>query len=467
MSYHEVMNRARAAQAQWKQQTVSARLVHIRTMRRQLVEDLDHWLNVFAEETKKTPTDALTSELLLFTNACLFYEKRAKKILKTRKVSTPLQFFGQQSWVAQEAYGVVLIISPWNFPLQLSMIPLISALIAGNAVVLKPSEHVPLLNQKIAEWLQRCGLPKHIVQIIEGDGTTGAQLIDAKPDKVFFTGGGVAGRKVYERAAQHLIPVDLELGGNDPMIVCADAHLERAARAAIWGGFMHSGQVCVGVERVYVHRSLYEPFVRRVVELTRQLRQGTTADDDLGGMTTDVGFARVKNLLDEAVAQGAVIECGGYSEHVQAPYFPPTVVTAVHDEMKIVQEETFGPILSITPVASDEEALQRANGGAYGLNGYIFTRDLDKARRMAAALVTGNVYINGVIVNISNMHLPFGGAKASGFGRYHGAAGLLTFCQAKSLMIDRGTSSDTTFWFPYNHKKATWLKRFLRWLGSR
>jgi acyl-CoA reductase-like NAD-dependent aldehyde dehydrogenase len=282
---------------------------------------------------------------------------------------------------------------------------------------------------------------------------------------VFFTGGAAVGRKVYEKAARLMIPCDLELGGNDALIVCGDANLERAARAAVWGGFFHSGQVCVGVERVYVVESLYERFVERVVELTKTLRQGVQADDDLGGMTTTHGFHRVKQMVEEAVQLGAKIRVGGLLEDSQESlYYPPTVLTDVDDEMAIVKEETFGPVLCIMPVKDEAEAIVRTNRSPYGLNSYIFSRDVQKAMRIAAALESGNCYINDVITNISNMNLPFGGVKASGIGRYHGAEGLYTFSHVKSVMVDRGRKNNKFTWFPYSSQRLQWLSNILRWL---
>jgi acyl-CoA reductase-like NAD-dependent aldehyde dehydrogenase len=363
--------------------------------------------------------------------------------------------------------GVVAIISPWNFPVQLSLIPLISAVIAGNAVILKPSENTPRINQIIENLLNRCGFPHNLIQVVHGAGDVGEQLIDARPDKVFFTGGSFVGQKVYERAARCMIPCDLELGGNDAMIVCRDANLERAARAAVWGGFLHSGQVCISVERVYVEAPLYEAFVERVVELTGQLRQGLSTEHDLGGMTTTTGFQKVRAALKEAVEMGAKIRIGANPDHLTEPFFPPTVVTDVNEQMSIINEETFGPVLCVVPVRDEQEAVERTNASRYGLNSYIFSRDLKKAQTIAAALETGNCYINDVITNIGNMHLPFGGVKASGIGRYHGAEGLYTFCHTKSVMVDKGKTANKFSWFPYNERRFQMFRKLLNWLYGR
>jgi acyl-CoA reductase-like NAD-dependent aldehyde dehydrogenase len=461
------MTLAREAQRIWRTFSVKQRLQFIKQLRIKVVEASNQWIEIFAEETNKTPTDTLSGDVFMIAGACKFYEKHAISMLRPQSKRTPLEFFGQTSYVTYDPLGVVLVIAPWNFPLQLSLIPLISALIAGNAVILKPSEYTPRINARIEQLLQSCGFPQHLVQLIHGDGAVGEMLIDARPDKVFFTGGGFVGQKVYERAARHMIPCDLELGGNDAMIVAADANLERAAKAAVWGAFMNSGQVCIGVERVYVQRTLYEPFVERIVQLTQELRQGTSAEHDVGGMSTQAGFEKVRSVVELAVQQGAKVLLGGYRNDVQAPYFPPTVLVDVNEQMHVVKEETFGPVLSIMPVDSEEEAVARINAGRYGLNSYIFSRDLTRARRLAEQLQTGNCYINDVITNIGNMYLPFGGVKASGLGRYHGAEGLYTFCNSKSVMVDKGRSNSKFNWFPYSAKRLSWFQKMLNWLYGR
>jgi acyl-CoA reductase-like NAD-dependent aldehyde dehydrogenase len=461
------MQFARAAQRIWRGVPIEQRLQYIKKLRIQAVSESTEWIELFAEETKKTPTDTLSSDFFMFANACKFYEKHARSILSSRKKPTPLEFFGQKSYVTYNPVGVVLVISPWNFPLQLSLIPLVSALIAGNAVLLKPSEHTPRINERIEKLLNSCGFPKHLVQVIHGDGKIGEMLIDAIPDKVFFTGGSYVGQKVYERAAQRMIPCDLELGGNDAMIVCADSHLERAARAAVWGGFMHSGQVCIGVERIYVHRTIYEAFVSRVVQLTGELRQGISAEHDLGGMTTMAGFEKVRETVNDAIGLGATVLIGGMSDDVQAPFYPPTVLVDVNEQMRVVKEETFGPVISIMQVDNEQEAVERINQGLYGLNSYIFSSDMKKARHLAEQLETGNCYINDVITNIGNMHLPFGGVKASGLGRYHGAEGLYTFCNSKSIMIDKGRAAGKFNWFPYSGRRLAMFQKLMYWLYGR
>ncbi len=461
---HDIMNQARVAQQKWRAIPLKQRLTYITQLRKSLVQNMDQWVEIFREETKKTPTDTLTTEILFTANAFRYYEKHAASILKTKRKPTPWQFFGQKSYVSYEPYGVVAVISPWNFPMQLSIVPVMSALIAGNSVILKPSEYTPRINQALELWISQSGLPEHVIQFAHGDGQVGELLIDAKPDKVFFTGGTFAGNKVYERAARHLIPCDLELGGNDAMIVLHDAHVERAAAAAVWGAFLHSGQVCISVERVYVHQSIAEDFLNKAIEQTLQLKQGLSEDDDLGGMTTQIGWEKVKRNVEQAIADGAVQLTGDIRKDAKLPFYPPTILSEVQDHMAIVQKEVFGPVLSVMTFDTEDEVIARVNQSPYGLNAYVFSRDIEKAKRLVNQLHVGNAYINDVIMNIANMHLPFGGVKQSGFGRYHGADGLHTFTQSKSMMVDRGKLSRQMNWFPYHQRNYRVLKKIIKWL---
>ncbi|WP_099520946.1 aldehyde dehydrogenase family protein [Paenibacillus sp. BIHB 4019] len=459
---------ARAAAPGWRALPVRDRMQPIRFVRQLLVRDLDEWIALLGQEAGKTPMDALTTDLLTVIQAIAYYEKNTAKLLRSRRVRTPLWLAGSSSHIAYEPCGVAAIIAPWNFPLQLTLIPALAAAAVGNTVLLKPSEKLPLLSKRIAALIEEAAFPPGVLQLVEGGQAEAERLIDARPDKLWFTGSEAAGRSVLARAGAQLIPCVLELGGKDPMIVCADAHIERAARAAVWGAFLHSGQVCISVERVYVHESIYAAFLAAVVAYTRELRQAEGGSwSEIGALATEEGWHKVKRLLDDAVAKGASIAAGGLPPGAEPPLFPPTVLTGVTEEMQLMQEEIFGPLLPIMAFQSEDEVIRLANASPYGLSASIFTANRKKGLALAARLETGSCSINDVVRHIGNMHLPFGGVKASGFGRAHGEEGLLAFCRSKSVMVNAGRSSSQINWFPYREQAFSGLKQAIGYMYGR
>lgn len=463
----QTMKLARSALTDWKDWPVAERLKVLGRLRRLLVRDMQLWIDVLQQEAHKTPMDTLTTDLMTTASAIAYYEKHAKRMLRARKVSNTLLYLGAKSYYIYEPYGVVAVIAPWNFPLQLSLVPAITALAAGNTVILKPSDKVPQTNALLDRMLLEAGFPAGVIQVVQGSISTVEALIDACPNYIFFTGGIAAGRSVLKRAANYGIPCGMELSGKDAMIVCADAHIERAARAAVWGGFTHSGQVCVGVERIYVQEDVYRTFVDAVVLHLKQLVQSATGWADIGGMTVDDGWHRVKLQLEDAIAKGATIEAGGLLTGAVPPLFPPTVLTGVTAEMLVMREEIFGPLLPILTYRDEAEAVAMANDSIYGLSASIFTRDILRGEKLARQLETGSCAINDVVRHVGNMSLPFGGVKASGFGRSHGEEGLLAFCRTKSITASSGRRSGEINWFPYKQESFEWLLKGMRWMYGR
>jgi acyl-CoA reductase-like NAD-dependent aldehyde dehydrogenase len=446
---------ARAAFPAWRTLTVEARLSYFRKLRLLIVERMDEIADVIAKETGKVPFEALATEVMPVLESLRHLEKHARGSLAPRKVRTPLLFAGKRSYVSYQPRGVVVVISPWNFPLQLSMIPVLSAAVAGNSVILKPSEFTPKTGQLMADLFRAAGWPDGVVQVVLGDKAQGAALVDASPDYIFFTGSERTGRLVQTAAAARLIPTTLELGGKDPMIVFADAPLDRAVHAALWGGLLNSGQVCMSVERVYVERPIYPRFVERLVAEAAHLRQGLSTDDDVGRMTTEMQVEIVRDHVRDALTQGAKLEAGHAPEQWSVETdrtIAPMVLTGVTHEMKLMREETFGPVLPVMPFDTEEEAIAFANAGNYGLSASVWSRDVARGQRVAGQLVSGNVLVNDVVITISNQNLPFGGEKASGLGRYHGVDGIRNFCIQTSTMVDSGKRLREVAWFPYRGK---------------
>jgi acyl-CoA reductase-like NAD-dependent aldehyde dehydrogenase len=458
-----IMEKARKAFLYWSQVPVSERVKYLKKMRKYILEQGENLAKEIVTDTGKPLLEAYLTEIFTVMDFLKYYEKYAEKFLKTKRKKTPVALLGKKSYVQYRPMGVIAIISPWNYPFQLSMVPVISALIAGNAVILKPSEVTAYTGLTIEKVLKATEFPDGVVQVLHGGKAVGQALVDAKPDKIFFTGSTATGKKIMASAAQNLIPVELELGGKDPMIIFEDANLERAVNGAIWGAFTNAGQVCMSVERVYVQEKIYDEFVDRVVKKTKELRNGTGLEAEIGYMVSPEQVKIVKEHLDEAVEKGAKILTGGKIIE-GSMIIPPTVIVNVSHGMKIIDHETFGPILPIMPFKTEDEAINLANSSTYGLNASVWSNDLARARRVANRIESGNICINDVIVSVANPHLPFGGIKESGMGRYHGAEGLYTFCHITSLIEDPGKKNKEINWYPYSVKKFklfTHLSRFL------
>ncbi|MGM9929816.1 MAG: aldehyde dehydrogenase family protein [Bacillus sp. (in: firmicutes)] len=439
---------------EWSQLSVSERLVYFNNLRKVLLRRLEETTDVVSSSTGKVKLDALASDIMPVLDFLLYADKEAPSLLKRRSVTTPIFFFGKKSFIEYMPMGTVLVISPWNYPFQLSMVPILSAIVSGNTVIVKPSEVTPYVGAWMEKLFKEALFPEGVVQFAHGGKEIGSALVERKPHYIFFTGSVATGKIIAQQAANKLIPVTLELGGKDPMIVCYDANLERAAKAAVWGAFTNSGQVCMSVERLYVDERIYEPFLQAVKKEVSLLSQGISKDDDIGSMTYSTQVEIVKKQIDEALEQGAVLQTGRQpSEWEEGNHFiQPMVLTNVTDEMKIVCEETFGPVLPIMTFKSEEEAIERANNSEYGLNASVWSNDVHKAEKLASKLISGAVMINDVIVSVANHHLPFGGAKQSGIGRYHGEQGLRMFCYEKAIMVDSGKKENELQWYPYRGK---------------
>jgi acyl-CoA reductase-like NAD-dependent aldehyde dehydrogenase len=450
---HAAVARARAAFPGWRDTPLRDRLRLLLRLNPILQAEADALASTISTDTGKPLLESLVMELLTIPVALDYYAAKAPAFLERRRVRTPLVFQPRRSYVEYAPMGVIAVIAPWNYPFQLAMLPTLSALIAGNTVVLKPSEVTPLVGKMMAELFERLGLPPGVVEVCPGDGQTGAALCAGDVDKIFFTGSVATGRNVMASAATRPIPVELELGGKDPMIVCHDAPVERAARAAAWGGLVNAGQMCISVERVYVVDAVYDAFVDALTRQMRRIRVGPPEDHaDMGPLTFAPQLETITRQLEDAVRHGARIVLGG--EPIAGPgrYFAPTLVVDVRDDMALMREETFGPVIPVMRVRDEAEALERANAHEYGLTGSIWTRDTARGLALASRLEVGHALVNDVLTSVGNIALPFGGIKRSGIGRYHGADGLRTFCNQKSIMVSRGLVPYEPFWFPYAGK---------------
>ncbi len=458
------VERARKAQPGWAQLGFDGRGRYLRRAVQVLLERQDEFVATISRDTGKPTVEALSAELIPACDALEFYAKRARRTLADRVV--PLHLMKTKKLrISYHPHGVVGIITPWNFPFLLALNPTVQALVAGNAVILKPSEVTPFSGRLVEELFQAVGLPEGVFSCLTGDGETGAALVEAGVDKVSFTGSVRTGRRVAEACARQLVPCTLELGGKDPMIVCADADLERAANGAVYGAFANAGQVCVSTERVYVMDEIADRFIARVVEKTAELRQGVGGEIDVGPITWPNQLEVIERHLEDARAKGARVLAGGRrNPNYPGLFFEPTVLVDVTQDMLVMREETFGPVMPIVRVRDEEEALRLANDSRYGLNANVWTRDKRKGLRLAKALESGCVVVNDCMITYGIPESPFGGVKESGWGRVNGELGLKAQCRVQSIVVDRFGSKAEPIWYPYDSRKTRRLRRLMRFV---
>ncbi len=449
--------RARAAQREWGQLPLETRCKRVRRFAEVLMDRTEEVIDLLVKEMGKTRQEALGMEILVVADLTRYFCKHAPKQLAPEAI--PLHLMKQRaSYLHYVPRGVIGVIAPWNFPFSIPMSETIMALIAGNGVVLKPSEITPLIALKAKELLDAAGIPTDLVQIVTGRGGAGAALIDAGIDFCVFTGSVATGKKVAAACGERLIPCTLELGGKAPAIVCADADLDRTVGGLVWGAFANSGQVCASVERVYAVEAIHDQLVERIVAETTALRQGDgDTEVDVGAMAWDRQVEHVAGLVDKAVAAGATVACGGTRPAGRGQFYPPTVLTGVRQDMDVARKEIFGPVMPIIKVRSEEEALALANDSHLGLTAYVFSRDVARARRLGERLEAGTVMINDVLSSFAFPETPWGGVKQSGIGRTHSVIGLRDLCETRHVNYDRIKMGREIWWYPYKTKTFGFL----------
>ncbi len=458
--------RARAAQTAWAKLSYEDRARFILRAREIVLDQIDDIAKLISRETGKPVTEAIAMEIVPGLDLMHYFAANAKQILKRKRVGLgQYNFMARTSYIVYKPLGVVGIISPWNFPWATPLDEVVMALMAGNAVVVKPSELTPLTALRIADVFKQAQLPDGLLEIVTGDGSTGSALVEAGVNKIMFTGSVNTGKRVAEAAAKHLTPVVLELGGKDPMIVFEDAKLENAARAAIWGAFCNLGQACASIERCYVHQSIADKFIDLVVKETKLLKQDkpSTGDIDVGAMTNQEQLEIVEDHVSDAVEHGAEVRAGGHRLNESQGWFhEPTVVTGVDHSMKLMRDETFGPVLPIMTFQTDEEAVRLANDSIYGLTASVFTGDLGRGKRIAEQLDAGTVMVNEVVYTHAVAQTPWGGVKQSGYGRTHGSLGLLELVSAQHIHVNAMPGLADVWWFPYSQRAGQLFHDFAR-----
>jgi acyl-CoA reductase-like NAD-dependent aldehyde dehydrogenase len=457
-----IMEAARLAQGPWEQLGLRRRLALMRRLKDALYRNMDLIVDTIVAEQGRPPFEALV-EFWPTIEMLAYYLRIAERMLAPQRIFVRLLPY-RRHWVERRPYGVVLAITPWNFPLLLSLGPIMAALIAGNSVVYKPSEFATQLGEVIARTIHEAGIPPEVFQIVHGEGDVGAALVRAKPNKICLTGSAATGRKVAGLAGELLIPVVLELGGKDAAIVLEDADLDRTAMGVAWAGMMNAGQACLSIQRVYVMRQIADLFVEKLAQaINRHIRVGPGADEGttMGAITTGAQLKIITSQVQEAVDQGARLVVGGHTvEDSAGRFYLPTVITNVTPDMRIAKDETFGPVIIVSPVDSHAEAVQQANDTRYGLTGSVWTRNRALGIELARQLNVGVASINDHALSSSVPNLPWGGVNDSGYGRTRGRDGLLEMTRTLSLSVERfGLLPREFFWYPYTSFKYNLLRR--------
>jgi len=455
---------ARKAQPEWAERSVGERARYLTRALQKLIERQDEFVGVLLRESGKPRAEVLMMEIYSACDALTYYTKHAAEMLHSEKRHLHgIMRFMKRLRIEYRPLGVVGVISPWNGPFILSLSPTIQALLAGNAVLLKPSEVTPFSGKLVGDLLEAVGLPDGVLTVLTGDGETGAALAEVGVDKIYFTGSVETGRSVAQACARQLIPCTLELGGKDPMIVCGDANLDNAAGGAIVGAFLNSGHVCCGTERVYVVDEVADEFTQKVLERAALLRQGSRGEFDVGAIFWDRQLEIIEAHVADAVAKGAKLLAGGRrNPDLDGLFFEPTILANVNHDMLIMQEETFGPVLPIMRVSDVDEAVRLANRTHYGLGANIWTRDHRSGVDLARRIDSGSVCINDMSITYGVLEAPFGGIKSSGVGQVHGSNALRSFTHPKPVLIDRFGGRATAGLYPYSFKSEARMQRLIR-----
>ena len=457
--------RARDAQRAWDGLGVRRRIALLKNFQRLLHERKSAIAKLITQEAGKPYVEALTTEVLLVLDAVRFHVQNAEKFLRDEPVQHGNLAMKQKAGrIIREPHGAIGIISPWNYPFSIPATESLAALVAGNAVIVKPSEFTSLVALALADLLHDAGVPKDIVQVLPGDGTTGAALLSSQIDKLVFTGSVSTGKRIARTAAERLLPLILELGGKDPMLVLEDADIDVASSGAVWGAFMNAGQACLSIERCYVHHTIYESFLDACVRKTKQLHVGNGMHPatDIGPMIHERQIQIVEQQVEGARTRGARILTGGTRLFEVGPnFYAPTVLADVTHEMQIMREETFGPVLPVMPFESDDEAVRLANDSEFGLGASIWTRDRARGEALARRIHAGTVMVNDALSCYGISEAPHGGVKASGIGRTHGRFGLDEMVRLKYVVSDRLPRMKKVWWYPYGENFAAQMEGML------
>jgi succinate-semialdehyde dehydrogenase/glutarate-semialdehyde dehydrogenase len=462
------MAKVRAAQPRWASLSIRERCARIQRVRDVIVNRMDEIARVISEENGKVIVEALLHDIGPTLLVMEYFAKNAERILAQERIHLAIAKH-RASYISYQPKGVIGVITPWNFPFFMPGSDVAMSLIAGNGVLLKPSEITPSSSLVLKECYEEGGIDPDLVRVVTGLGPTGAALIESHPDHVVFTGSVATGRKVGVACAERMISYTLELGGKAAAIVLEDADLERAANAIAWGGFANAGQVCASVERVYATEQVYEPLVRGLAERAQSLRVGPPDQEevDVGPMTWPRQREIVEALVDDAKKKGARVMAGGERAGDKGLFYRPTVIADCTHDMEVMKAETFGPIVPVMKVKNEEEAIRFANDSHLGLGAYVFTKDRERGTRLAERLEVGAVMVNDVLSMAGMPEMPWGGIKQSGLGIVRSDRGLRELCHPRHVNYDRILPMKRDpYWFPYGKKSTEGVRTMLKTLFS-
>jgi succinate-semialdehyde dehydrogenase/glutarate-semialdehyde dehydrogenase len=453
----EAVSEARVAAARWAQSSFAERRELLAAVSVAVLDRADELAATVTAETGKPLVESFTAELFVGLDNIVWAASNAERVLGPERLRVPQPHLRhKRGWLLHEPLGVIAVISPWNFPLGIPLTQVAFAVAAGNAVVAKPSELAPLSGAWVERLFREAGAPHGLVRVVQGAASTGEALVRSPGvAKIVFTGSAAVGRLVAAAAGERLRPVTLELGGKDPMLVFEDADLDRAVAGALWGAFSNCGQVCSAVERIYVAQPLREAFVEELVRRVRRLRLGRGDDyeTELGPLIAEERRAHVEELVEDALARGAELRCGGRRPEIDLPgwFYEPTVLNGVEQEARIEREEIFGPVVTVGGFRDEDEAVRAANGSSFGLGASVWTSDLGRATRVGRRLEAGSVWTNDVSYSYGTGQAAWGGVKESGFGRTHSRYGLYELSRVKFADLDRGRVP-VPWWYPYDER---------------
>jgi succinate-semialdehyde dehydrogenase/glutarate-semialdehyde dehydrogenase len=450
---------ARKAQESWAKLSVKQRVSYMVRVRDYLTENAEEVAKVISVDNGKTRVDAMATEVMPAAMAVDYYVKKAQNFLKHRRIPPGnILLSNKLSKIIRVPYGVIGVISPWNYPFAIPFSEVVMALLAGNAVVLKTATETQLAGRKLEECFSAARLPEGVFTYVNIPGRlAGSAFLNIGVDKLFFTGSIGVGKQLMTEAGKTLTPVVLELGGNDAMLVCDDADLDRAVAGAVWAGLQNSGQSCAGVERIYVHENVYDSFLSLLKEKVEALRVGYAEGFkvDIGTMTIERQVSKVKQHLEDALAKGAVLyaRSGQQENDRTGNILPAMVLTDVTHAMLVMREETFGPVLGVMKVKNMDEAVALANDSHLGLTGSVWSKHRRKGEKLARRIQAGVITINDHLVSHGLAETPWGGFKQSGIGRTHGAIGFDEMTQPQVIVQDLlPLAKQNLWWYPHTEE---------------